>query len=154
MIIFWTANSLKKRDINFIKKYTYTDWFDTETFEYRQAYDCIINVLNQDTDKFTLVRFIEFFYAIYIDFKCCSKHYTYSNIKSEDVIPLLENIIDRDPKLFLKIRNTIFNYDQPESINDYEGIREFLDNITESYVKDNYPTEYKISNMELKLKNI
>ena len=154
MIIFWARNDLEGSHFYTIIKDPMTDWFDTETFKYRQGYDCITNVIDHDTDKFTLVRFIEFFYAIYIDFKCCSKHYTYSNIKSEDVIPLLENIIDRDPKLFLKIRNTIFNYDQPESINDYEGIREFLDNITESYVKDNYPTEYKISNMELKLKNI
>ena len=64
MIIFWTRNDLEGSHFYTIIKDPMTDWFDTETFKYRQGYDCITNVIDHDTDKFTLVRFIEFFYAI------------------------------------------------------------------------------------------
>ena len=156
MFIFWTNNKFRGESYDAIKEMDTTDWFDSDTNEYRTAYDSHIYILDENAEEFILEKFIDFMYIIYTNFNLCSADYKYSNIEKEDVELILKELINKNPRLFLKIRNSVITapiYRFSSYGNNYKSeVEEFVNDLADNYVKKYFPTEYKIFNMELKLK--
>ena len=138
MVIFWTSNDLRGLPLYSILEDKTTDWYDPEKEIYRTTNPVADNryVVDDEINNYSLAKFIDFIFMIYSNFEYCSSLYSFSNIRSDEVVDYLkENVIKKHPKLLLRARDIInisaYNVSYSTMAGFYnDDVTEFLDSLT------------------------